>query len=121
MVASFAPQFDFEEVLGIRNYSPAAASFVSPAFGASAAAATYFSTSGPRVAALAGSIGFGAVAATYTAYSLLGMPDLAADTERVIEVNFGTPPRPQPDNQVEILELEVADAAQPPNPDDPEG
>lgn len=71
---SLSLQFEFEEVLGIRNYSPAAASIVSPAFGASAAAATYFSTSGPRVAALAGSIGFGAVAATYTAYSLVGIP-----------------------------------------------
>ena len=67
-------QFEFEEVLGIRNYSPAAASFVSPAFGAAAAGATYFGPSGPRVAVLAGSIGFGAVAATYTAYTLLGIP-----------------------------------------------
>lgn len=67
-------QYEFEEVLGIRNYSPAAASFVSPAFGAAAASATYFSTSGPRVAALAGSIGCGAVAATYTAYAVLGIP-----------------------------------------------
>lgn len=67
-------QFEFEEVLGIRNYSPAAASIVSPAFGATASGLTYFATSGPRVAVLAGSIGFGAVAATYTLYSLLGIP-----------------------------------------------
>ena len=67
-------QYEFEEVLGVRKYSPAAASFVNPAFGAAAASATYFATSGPRVAALAGSIGFGAVAATYTAYAVLGIP-----------------------------------------------
>lgn len=67
-------QFEIEEVLGIRNYSPAAASFVSPAIAAAATGATYFGTSGPRVAALAGTIGFGTVAATYTAYSVLGIP-----------------------------------------------
>ena len=67
-------QYEFEEVLGIRNYSPAAASFVSPAFGSVAASATYFAPNGPRVAALAGSIGFGAVAATYTVYTALGIP-----------------------------------------------
>ncbi len=54
------------------------------------------------------------------AYSLLGMPDLSADAQRVIEANLGLDLRPQPDTQVEILELEVADAAQPPNTNDPE-
>jgi hypothetical protein len=35
---------------------------------------TYYATSGPRVAALAGAIGFSSVAVTYAAYSVLGMP-----------------------------------------------
>jgi hypothetical protein len=35
---------------------------------------TYYSTSGPRVAALAGFIGFTSVAVTYAAYSALGIP-----------------------------------------------
>lgn len=51
-----------------------AASMVSPAFGAAVAGAAYFAPSGPRVAALAGSIGFGGVAATYVAYGILGIP-----------------------------------------------
>ena len=57
------------------------------------------------------------------AYSILGMPDLAADAQRVLETNFDVEPPPQPENQVEILELEVADADEPSNPgtDDPEG
>jgi hypothetical protein len=67
-------QFELEETLGLRRYSPALASFVSPAFGATAASATYYATSGLRVAALAGSLGFGAVAATYTIYSVMGTP-----------------------------------------------
>jgi outer membrane protein assembly factor BamD len=54
------------------------------------------------------------------AYSLLGMPDLAADAQRVSEINFGFDLRPQPDTRVEVLELEVADAAQSPNTNDPE-
>jgi len=55
------------------------------------------------------------------AYNLLGMPDLAADAQRVLELNFGIEPLPQPENQVEILELEVADAAEPEIPEDPGG
>lgn len=47
---------------------------VSPAFGAGMTGVTYFATSGPRVAALAGVIGVGSVAATYTVYSALGIP-----------------------------------------------
>jgi hypothetical protein len=66
-------QYELEEVMGIRSISPAAASFVSPGFGAAAAGLTYFAPSGPRVAALAGSIGFGTVAATYAVYSVLGI------------------------------------------------
>ena len=54
------------------------------------------------------------------AYSLLGMPDLAADAQSVIETNFGFDLRPQPGTRVEILEIEVADTAQPPNTNDPE-
>lgn len=34
----------------------------------------YFAPSGIRVASLAGAIGFGAVGATYTLYSALGIP-----------------------------------------------
>ena len=55
------------------------------------------------------------------AYSLLGMPDLAADTRRVIEVNYGIEPPPIPENQVEVLEVEVADAAPPTGETEPEG
>ena len=55
------------------------------------------------------------------AYSLLGMPDLAADAQRVMEINFGVEPTPQPPSQVEILELEVADAAEPETPNEPGG
>lgn len=60
--------------MGVRSISPAAASLVSPAFGAACAGAAYFAPSGPRVAALAGSIGFGTVAVTYAAYGVLGIP-----------------------------------------------
>jgi hypothetical protein len=35
---------------------------------------TYYATSGPRVAALAGAIGFSSVAVTYAAYGVLGIP-----------------------------------------------
>ncbi len=56
------------------------------------------------------------------AYSLLGIPDLAADTQRVLEINFGIEPQPQPTGaQVEILEIEIAEATEPETPDDPEG
>ena len=73
-VSYFIGQYALDDVVGIRQYSPAAASMVNPAFGATATAAAYFATSGPRVAALAGTLGFGAVAATYTAYTVLGLP-----------------------------------------------
>lgn len=65
---------EFEEKLGLRSLSPTAASMFSPAFGATATGITYYATSGPRVAALAGAIGFSAVAATYTAYGITGTP-----------------------------------------------
>ena len=56
------------------------------------------------------------------AYSLLGMPDLAADARRVFDMNFESEPPPVPESQVEVLELEVADAAEPPGGEtDPEG
>jgi hypothetical protein len=38
------------------------------------AGATYYGPSGPRVAALAGALGFGSVAVTYAAYTVLGIP-----------------------------------------------
>ena len=47
---------------------------VAPAFGSTMAGVCYFAPSGPRVAALAGAIGFGSVAATYGVYSILGIP-----------------------------------------------
>jgi hypothetical protein len=61
-------------MIGLRKYSPAMASFVSPALSAAATGATYFGPSGVRVAGLAGTIGVGAVAVTYTTYSILGVP-----------------------------------------------
>lgn len=66
-------QNDLEEVLGVRAVSPALASMVAPAFGSTMAGVCYFAPSGPRVAALAGAIGFGSVAATYGVYSILGI------------------------------------------------
>ena len=53
------------------------------------------------------------------AYSLLGMPDLAADAQRVLEINFGVEPQPPPDSQVEIFE--VAEATESETPEDPGG
>jgi hypothetical protein len=67
-------QLELEDKLGLRDFSPAVASFTSPAIGATLASAAYYVPSGPRVATLAGAIGFGAVAATYSAYSVLGIP-----------------------------------------------
>lgn len=69
-----ADNYEFEELLGLRSISPVAASMVSPAFGATAASAAYFASSGVRVATLAGTIGFGSVAATYAVYTALGVP-----------------------------------------------
>jgi len=73
-ILSQIQQLEFEERLGLRSISPALASMCSPAFGATAAGMTYFGPSGIRVASLAGAIGFGTVAATYTVYGLLGVP-----------------------------------------------
>lgn len=67
-------QYDFEDMLQLRSISPAAASMVAPAFGATMTGITYYGPSGPRVAALAGAIGFVSVGATYAAYSVLGIP-----------------------------------------------
>ena len=67
-------QFEPDELLGLSRVSPAAASFVSPALGATLASATYYVPSGPRVAALAGAIGFSSVAVTYATYTVLGIP-----------------------------------------------
>lgn len=63
-----------DENLGIAAISPTAASFVNPAMAAFMTGATYYAPSGIRVAGLAGSIGFGAVSATYIGYSMLGVP-----------------------------------------------
>jgi len=68
-----ADQNDLEEVLGVRRISPSLASMVAPAFGSTMAGVCYFAPMGPRVSALAGGIGFGAVAATYGIYSILGI------------------------------------------------
>jgi len=55
------------------------------------------------------------------AYALLGMQDLAADARRVSTLTFGTEPPPQQETQVEILELEIIDTAEPESADGPEG
>lgn len=47
---------------------------VAPAFGSTMAGLCYFAPSGPRVAGLAGAIGFGAVGVTYGLYTALGIP-----------------------------------------------
>ena len=65
---------DLEEQLGLRGTSPAASSILAPGIGAFAAGATYYAPSGPRVAALAGAIGLGSVAVTYSVYTVLGIP-----------------------------------------------
>lgn len=46
----------------------------SPAFAALMTGVTYKATAGPRVAALAGTIGLGAVGATYALYGVAGIP-----------------------------------------------
>lgn len=46
----------------------------SPAFAAFMTGSTFYSAAGPRVAALAGTVGLGAVGATYGLYSVLGLP-----------------------------------------------
>ena len=40
------------------------------------------------------------------AYSMIGMPDLASDAQRVLAINFDIEPPPQPESQGEIIELE---------------
>ena len=45
-----------------------------PLFGGLMTGATYYMRAGPRVAALAGTIGMGAVGATFGLYSVLGVP-----------------------------------------------
>ena len=41
------------------------------------------------------------------AYSLLGLSDLAADAQRVFNVNFESPPEPVSPGQVQVLEVEA--------------
>jgi hypothetical protein len=65
---------ELEEMMGVRRFSPSAANLVSPAFGATAAGATYFATAGPRAAGVAGAMGLGAVMATHLVYSLFDIP-----------------------------------------------
>jgi hypothetical protein len=65
---------NLEDLLGARSISPSFGSFVSPAFGAGATGMAFYAPSGPRVAALAGAIGVSSVAATYTLYSIAGIP-----------------------------------------------
>jgi len=62
-----ADQLDIDSYTG--PVQPAA-----PAFAAFMTGATYKVAAGPRVAALAGPIGLGAVGATYGAYAVLGIP-----------------------------------------------
>ena len=59
--------------LELDRYSPIDAS-LSPFFGAAMTGLTFYSTSGVRVAGLAGTLGLGAVGATYLGYSLIGKP-----------------------------------------------
>jgi mitochondrial import inner membrane translocase subunit TIM23 len=66
-----ADNYELDEIV---RAPPSMAAMVSPTFAATAAAATYFAPSGPRVATLAGALGFGSVAITYSMYSLLGIP-----------------------------------------------
>ena len=61
--------------LGLDKFTPDDVQFsVSPLIAGFCTGATYKATAGPRVAALAGSIGFGAVAFTNIVYSLIGLP-----------------------------------------------
>ena len=67
-------QYDLEERIGARAFSPTLGSFVAPCLGAVGAGATYYAPSGIRAAGLAGVIGFCGVGTTYAVYSLLGIP-----------------------------------------------
>ena len=70
----FMNYFTFNYVqLELDRYSPIDAS-LSPFFGAAMTGLTFYSTSGVRVAGLAGTLGLGAVGATYMGYSLIGKP-----------------------------------------------
>lgn len=71
----FADHYDIEEKLMLHRVgNPTLEKMASPAFAAYMTGVTYFAPSGPRVAALAGTIGFGMVGATSFAYYLLGFP-----------------------------------------------
>lgn len=52
------------------------------------------------------------------AYSLLGLSDLAADAQRVFDVNFEGPPPPVSPGQVEVLEVEPTEPDEPAGDDD---
>lgn len=54
------------------------------------------------------------------AYSLLGLSDLAADAERVFNLNFEAPPPPASPGQVQVLEVEPAESDEPAGDEDPE-
>ena len=60
--------------MGARSISPSLGAFVAPCLGAMGAGVTYYAPSGIRAAGLAGVIGFASVGATYTMYSMLGVP-----------------------------------------------
>jgi len=71
----FADYVDLEEKLMLHRIgNPSLEKMASPAFAAFMTGATYFAPSGPRVAALAGSIGFATVGATYVGYYAMGIP-----------------------------------------------
>ena len=54
------------------------------------------------------------------AYSLLGLSDLAADAQRVFDLNFEAPPPPASPGQVEVLEVEPTESDEPAGDGDPE-
>ena len=54
------------------------------------------------------------------AYSLLGLTDLAADSQRVFDLNFERPSRRATPGQVEVLEVEMGEQAAPAEDDRPE-
>ena len=63
----YANKFEIDNYTGpVQPAGPAIAAFMT--------GATYKATAGPRVAALAGTIGLGSVGITYAAYSVLGIP-----------------------------------------------
>ena len=54
------------------------------------------------------------------AYSLLGLSDLAADAQRVFDLNFEAPPPPASPGQVQVLEVEARESEEPAGNGDPE-